>query len=121
MNAGFAYNMMNGVDMPIAIPIERWDVENVKASAEATQGNSLRHAAFVGNPALFDSVAFRMAYGEAVGLDPQSRLLLESVHDAMQVNLQSRRDFGKCLLGRFYFQAGKKLSQVPSRALGSTG
>lgn len=83
--AGFAHNMMQCTDVPVAAPIERWDIEHVQASPEALQGNSLRFAAFVNSPASFDSLAFRMAHGEAVGLDPQSRMLLEGVYDAMQV------------------------------------
>ena len=45
----------------------------------------LRFAAFLSDASKFDSQAFRLAHGEAVGMDPQSRLLLEQVHAAMQV------------------------------------
>ena len=77
--------MLNCVDVPIPVPIERWDLEDIAASSEILQGNSIRHAAFLNDPSLFDSQAFKMAHGEAVGLDPQSRLLLEQVYMAMQV------------------------------------
>ena len=33
----FASNMFGGMDLPVAIPIERWDVENLAASTEAVQ------------------------------------------------------------------------------------
>lgn len=77
--------MLDCVDIPTSIPLERWDVETIIASSEILQSNSTRHAAFLSDPALFDSQAYRMAHGEAVGLDPQSRLLLEQVYMAMQV------------------------------------
>lgn len=88
-HAGFAFNMLNCVDVPVAVPVERWDLENVKASSETLQSNMLRFGAFMNDAASFDSIAFRMAHGEAVGLDPQSRMLLEGIYNAMQVRLKS--------------------------------
>ena len=88
-HAGFAYNMLNCVDVPVAVPVERWDVENVKANSETLQSNMLRFGAFMDDAASFDSTAFRMAHGEAVGLDPQSRILLEGTYNAMQVGSKS--------------------------------
>ena len=77
--------MLESIDVPCAIPIERWDVEHLDASSEAQQSNALRFAAFMTDPSQFDSQAFKMAHGEGVGLDPQSRMLLEEVHSSMQV------------------------------------
>ena len=84
--------MLNMVDIPGAVPVERWDIENVAASSEIKQSNMLRHAAFVDDAASFDSLAFKMAHGEAVALDPQSRMLLEGVHNAMQAITFSNSD-----------------------------
>lgn len=78
--------MLHSVDVPCSVPIERWDIENLDASPEAQQGNSLRFAAFMSDPSQFDSQAFRLAHGEGVGMDPQSRMLLEEVYSSMQVN-----------------------------------
>ena len=78
--------MLNCVDVPVAVPVERWDLESVSASSETLQSNMLRFGAFMNEASSFDSLAFRMAHGEAVGLDPQSRMLLEGVYNAMQVS-----------------------------------
>lgn len=94
--AGFAFNMLHAVDVPRAVPLERWDVEGLQATPEVLQGNSLRFAAFLSDASQFDSKAYRMASGEAVGLDPQTRLLLEQTHAAMQV-----RPLAGCLMGYF--------------------
>ncbi len=79
--------MLNCTDVPVAVPVERWDLESVSASSEALQSNMLRFGAFMDDAASFDSLAFKMAHGEAVGLDPQSRILLEGVYNAMQVKI----------------------------------
>ena len=77
--------MLHSVDVPRAVPIERWDVEHLDASPESQQSNALRFAAFMTDPSLFDSQAFRLAHGEGVGMDPQSRMLLEEVYSAIEV------------------------------------
>ena len=78
--------MLNHVDVPVGVPIERWDLENVSASSETLQSNMLRFGCFLNDAASFDSLAFKMAHGEAVGLDPQSRMLLEGVYNVLQVH-----------------------------------
>ena len=77
--------MMGGVDLPVSIPLDRWDVERLEASAEAVQSNMLRFAALLPGVSDFDSKAFRLAHAEAVAMDPQSRILLEQVHAAFYV------------------------------------
>ena len=59
--AGFNHNMLESIDVPCSIPIERWDVEHLDASSEAQQSNALRFAAFMTDPSQFDSQAFKMA------------------------------------------------------------
>lgn len=83
--AGFAANMLAGADLPLSIPLDRWDLELLQSPAEAQAGSSLRFASLLSDVASFDSRAFKMSASEAVGLDPQTRLLLEHVHGALQV------------------------------------
>ena len=77
--------MFGAVDLPTSIPLERWDVEHLDASPEVYQSNMLRFGAFMSDVSTFDSKAFRLAPAEATAMDPQSRVLLEQVHAAMQV------------------------------------
>ena len=79
------FNMLHSIDVPCSVPIERWDVEHLDASAESQQSNALRFASFMTDASQFDSEAFRLGYGEGMGMDPQSRMLLEEVFSAMQV------------------------------------
>lgn len=51
----------------------------------AAQSGALRFAAWMDVVSAFDEGLFRLSRAEAVGLDPQCRLLLEHVWAAMQV------------------------------------
>ena len=77
--------MMGGVDLPVSIPLGRWDAERLEASAESVQSNMLRFAALLPGVSNFDSSVFRLAHAEAVAMDPQARILLEQVHAAFHV------------------------------------
>jgi acyl transferase domain-containing protein len=78
--------MLRAIDLPISIPLERWDVDNgTGASAEIIQTNMLRFAALVDGVDMFDAAAFRIAPAEAAAMDPQQRILLEQAYSALQV------------------------------------
>eukprot|EP00887_Chlorella_sp_A99_P003342 scaffold26.g3342.t1 len=65
---------------PHTIPYDRWDVEfnwTSQAADQTVQVAGQRFAAWVDRAAYFDEGAFRLGRTDAVGLDPQSRLLLE--------------------------------------------
>lgn len=87
--AGFADCMLQSIDLPIAIPLERWDVNNPGAylptSDDIVQSNMLRFAALAENIDMFDESAFRLSKSEAAAMDPQQRILLEQVASALQV------------------------------------
>lgn len=76
--------MLAAADLPQPIPLERWDVDRLQGPAETQAGSSLRFAGLLADVACFDARAFRMSGAEAAGLDPQTRLLLEHTHAAMQ-------------------------------------
>ena len=80
--------MLEEVDLPVAIPLERWDVDyGTGASAEVIQSNMLRFAALADGVTCFDAAAFRVGPAEAAAMDPQQRVLLEQVYGALQVRL----------------------------------
>ena len=77
---------MGTIDLPVAIPIGRWDVDyGTRANTEIIQSNMLRFAAFADGIDCFDATAFRCGPGEAAAMDPQQRVLLEQVYGALQV------------------------------------
>ena len=58
----FAACMFRAVDLPISIPVERWEVDTgTGASAEVIQTNMLRFAALADAVDRFDAAAFRSA------------------------------------------------------------
>lgn len=86
----FAACMLGAVDLPISIPLERWEVDSgTGASAEVVQSNMLRFAALADGVDSFDAAAFRLAPAEAAAMDPQQRILLEQTYGALQVQLYS--------------------------------
>lgn len=88
--AGFAECMTEEVDLPITIPLERWDVDyGTGASTEVIQSNMLRFAALADDIDAFDAGTFRMGPAEAAAMDPQQRVLLEQVYVALQVGISS--------------------------------
>lgn len=61
------------------------------ASAIRLQSNMTRFAAWMDGIWAFDEALFRLSRAEAVGLDPQCRVLLENTWGAMQVGDCSER------------------------------
>ncbi len=78
--------MWGAVDLPVSIPLERWDVDHgTGAPPEIIQTNMLRFAALADGIDAFGAAAFRIAPAEAAAIDPQQRILLEQAHCALQV------------------------------------
>jgi len=85
---GFEECMTEEIDLPIAIPLERWDVDyGTGATNEVIQSNMLRFAALADGIDCFDAGAFRTGPAEAAAMDPQQRVLLEQAYSALQVRI----------------------------------
>jgi acyl transferase domain-containing protein/acyl-CoA synthetase (AMP-forming)/AMP-acid ligase II/NAD(P)-dependent dehydrogenase (short-subunit alcohol dehydrogenase family)/acyl carrier protein len=63
--------LINGIDPVTAVPAERWDVKQFNGS-------------FTDHPELFDAGFFGISPKEAVSMDPQQRILLETSFLALQ-------------------------------------
>lgn len=60
------------------VPLARWDNEDLYSPAVPAAGSIYtRHGAFLRGVAAFDPALFSIGRGEALGMDPQHRLLLE--------------------------------------------
>jgi acyl carrier protein len=66
------------VDTMNVVPVSRWDVE-----LQLTQDMPVRFGGFIGDAFMFDSGAFGIPGNEAVLMDPQQRLMLECVQEAL--------------------------------------
>ena len=83
--------MRGEIDLPVPIPLERWDVDyGTGASTEVIQSNMLRFAALADGVDCFDAGAFRTGPAEAAAMDPQQRVLLEQAYAALQVRTHTR-------------------------------
>ena len=88
--AGFYDCILGIADIPIPIPLERWDMEQTESgTAEGVGDSTLRFACLVEDITSFDGAFFRISQHEADGMDPQQRLLLEQAHSALWVRLVS--------------------------------
>ena len=72
---------------PTGQPIVPWATltEPYRCPPAPPQSGTLRFAAWMAGASLFDEGLFRLSRSEAIGLDPQCRLLLEYVWAAVQV------------------------------------
>ncbi len=77
--------LCNGVDAISEIPKERWDIDSYYNPDPDAAGKILtRWGGFLDQVDQFDAQFFGMAPREAEGLDPQHRLLLEVVWEALE-------------------------------------
>lgn len=77
--------LINGIDPVAEVPATRWNVETFKAGNQKGQGNVLTNlGSFTDHPDLFDAGFFGISPKEAIAMDPQQRILLETSFLALQ-------------------------------------
>ncbi len=83
--AAFWRLLAAGVDTVGPIPPERWDVDAYYSPDREAPGKMYtRQGAFLAGVDQFDPLFFGMAPREAIGLDPQQRLMLEVCWEALE-------------------------------------
>ncbi len=81
----FWHNLLAGRDCITDVPRERFDIDPYHADTPGTPGKTVsRHGGFLGDPFSFDAAFFGISPAEAAGLDPQHRLLLPVVWEALE-------------------------------------
>ncbi|KAK9829172.1 hypothetical protein WJX72_004291 [[Myrmecia] bisecta] len=75
--------LVSSADLPAVVPISRWDIDAVYAPEAASGKMYVRFGSFEDGVDAIDAAAFRLAYGEAVGMDPQARILLEQTQEVL--------------------------------------
>ncbi|MFF4218697.1 type I polyketide synthase [Streptomyces nondiastaticus] len=81
----FWHNLLAGRDCVTAVPRERFDIAPYHTDTPGTPGKTVsRHGGFLGDPFSFDAAFFGISPAEAAGLDPQHRLLLPVVWEALE-------------------------------------
>lgn len=88
-SSGQALLQLQPSDQPRPVPVERWEVE---AQAELCGGMPVQFGVFLGGVAAFDAAALSVSDTEAALMDPQQRMLLESVAEAAQVHPDKMAD-----------------------------
>ena len=76
-----AFATPTAVDTVTMVPISRWDVESAPEGLFA--GPAVRFGSYLHNPAAFDAAAFGTSDTEAMYMDPQQRMLLQSAAEAL--------------------------------------
>ncbi|MDP7735339.1 sulfolipid-1 biosynthesis phthioceranic/hydroxyphthioceranic acid synthase [Mycobacterium paragordonae] len=77
--------LLRGEDFVTEVPLDRWDVEEYYDPEPGVPGRShCKWGAFVDNIGDFDPEFFAIAEKEAVAMDPQHRMLLETSWEAME-------------------------------------
>lgn len=77
--------IVEGRDAVGPVPEERWDAEEFYAAQAPAAGKmNTRHAAFLGDVARFDAAFFEVTPVEAVRMDPQQRIFLETAWHALE-------------------------------------
>ena len=82
-SSGGVLLQLQPADESQAVPVERWDVEG---QAELSGGIPVQFGVFLADVSTFDAVALSVSDTEAALMDPQQRMLLESVAEAALVH-----------------------------------
>lgn len=70
-------------DLPRGVPVARWDLDSLYSPEQPAGGKMYaRFAACMDGVETFDGALFGMPRAEALATDPQSRILLEEVHQS---------------------------------------
>jgi polyketide synthase 5 len=94
--------LLRGDDLVTEIPSDRWDADEYYDPEPGVPGRSAsKWGAFLDDVAGFDSEFFGINEGEAIALDPQHRLLLETSWEAMEHAGLTRETMAGSLTGVF--------------------
>lgn len=81
----FWYQLKNGIDGICEVPSSRWNVESYYDPAQDKPGKIVtRFGGFIDGVDAFDAPFFGISPREANLIDPQQRILLETVHEALE-------------------------------------
>jgi acyl transferase domain-containing protein len=81
----FWSNLVSNTDSVTPVPRERFDVDAYYSGTPGTPGRTVsRHGGFLDDPFSFDAGFFGISPAEATALDPQHRLLLPVVWEALE-------------------------------------
>ncbi|MDT5174402.1 MAG: polyketide synthase 5, partial [Mycobacterium sp.] len=77
--------LLRGEDLVTEVPLERWDIDEYYDPEPGVPGRShCKWGAFMENIGDFDPDFFSIPENEAIAMDPQHRLLLETSWEAME-------------------------------------
>src|SRR4051812_23660247 len=78
-------SVLRGDDLVTEVPRDRWDADAYYDPEPGVPGRTVsRWGGFVDNPAGFDAEFFGITEREAISIDPQHRLLLETAWEAVE-------------------------------------
>ena len=81
----FWKHLTEGVDCLVDIPKDRWDIDDFYDPDPAAYGKMyVRRLGLIDNVRGFDPLFFRVSPREAAGMDPQQRIMLEVVWEALE-------------------------------------
>ncbi len=104
-----------GIDATGQIPASRWDVERLYDPTGTQAGKtSIRHGGFVDSVDCFDATFFGIAPREAARMDPQQRILLETVYHAIQHAGIPPKAMAGSQTGVFVGIGGTDYSKIPA-------
>ena len=74
----------SAADLIRPVPLDRWDHELINISSDIKGSGALRMAAWSDGVGSFEDTIFRLSKTEAVGMDPQCRILLEQTWEVLE-------------------------------------
>ncbi|WP_261627236.1 type I polyketide synthase, partial [Pseudoalteromonas holothuriae] len=81
----FWHNLAEGLDCVTDIPSERWDLSEFYSQDQQAFGKSYsKWGGFIDGITQFDPLFFNISPAEALSIDPQERLFLKTVYDAIE-------------------------------------